>query len=120
MAVISGKNGTVNFGGAQSDATGWSLALTSNNPAYGSSDTSGYKKRVGGIKDWSGSYSAKLDGTSVPVAGASVAVSFSTDGTNTWSGTAVCDSVNIEVDMDDGDVVGYSVDFSGNSVVTGA
>lgn len=120
MAVISGKDGTVSFGSSVTDATGWSLSLTSNNPAYGSSDTSGYKKRVAGVKDWSGSYSGKLNGTTVPTLGASVTVSFSTDGTTAWSGTAVCDAVNIEVDMDDGDVVGYSVDFSGNSVVTAA
>lgn len=117
MAVISGKNGTVNAGGAISDATSWSLSMTSNNPSWASSNTSGYKKRVAGIMDTSGSYSAKWS-ASIPVAGSLVSsAAFTIDGTNTWTLDIIIDSVNLEVDMDDGDVVGYSVDFSGNGVV---
>ena len=118
MAVISGKDGTVSVGGAVSDATSWSLSLTSNNPSWASPSTSGYKNRVSGIKDTTGSYSAKANGT-IPVPGASHAsCAFTLDGSTTWTLNVVIDAVNLEVDMDDGDVVGYSVDFSGNSAVT--
>jgi len=117
MAVISGKNGTVNVGGAITDATGWSLSLTSNNPAYGSSDTAVYKKRVPGIKDTTGSYSAKYNGGVVSVGSEHASAAFTLDGTTTWTLDVIVDAVNLEVDMDDGDVVGYSVDFSGNSAI---
>jgi hypothetical protein len=120
MAVISGKNGTVSVGGAITDATGWSLSLTSNNPAYASSDTDGYKKRVGGIKDTTGSYSAKYNGGVVSVGSEHTAASFTLDGSTSWSLDIIIDAVNLEVDMDDGDVVGYSVDFSGNGAITSA
>ena len=114
MAVISGKNGTVSLAG---DATAWSISLTSNNPSWASPATSGYKKRVAGVLDTSGSYSAKYNG-SVPTVGAiTTSAAFTLDGSTTWTLNIIVDSVNIEVDMDDGDVVGYSVDWSGTGVV---
>lgn len=117
MAVISGKDGTVSVGGAVNDATSWSISLTSNNPSWASPATSGYKQRVAGIKDTTGSYSAKANGT-LPVPGTHAAAVFTLDGTTTYSLNVFIDSVNVEVDMDDGDVVGYSVDWSGNGTVT--
>lgn len=120
MAVISGKNGTASVGGSIADCTGWSLTWSSNNPSYGSTDTSGYKKRVGGVKDWSGSYSAKYNGGTTTPGQTAGGASFTLDGSTSWSGDVIVDSVNLEVDMDDGDVVGYSVDFSGNGVLTAA
>ena len=120
MAVVSGKDGTVSVGGAIADCTGWNLTMTSNNPAYASSSTSGYKNRVAGVKDASGSYSAKHNGSVPTVGTATASASFTLDGTSSFSLNIIIDSVNIEVDMDDGDVVGYSVDFSGNGLVTEA
>ena len=120
MAVVSGKNGTVSVGGAVSDATSWSLSMTSNNPSWASPATSGYKNRVAGIKDTTGSYSAKVNGT-IPTPGtATASCAFTTDGSATYTLNIIIDSVNLEVDMDDGDVVGYSVDFSGNGAVVGS
>ena len=74
---------------------------------------------MAGIKDTSGSYSAKFN-ASVPTVGSEAAGIFTLNGTKSWSLNLIIDSVNIEVDMDDGDVVGYSVDWSGNGAVTAA
>jgi len=117
MAALSGKDGTVSLGSSIDDATGWSISSTSNNPSYASSSTSGVKQRVAGVKDCTGSFSAK--GTCGVSAGSTAALSLTYDGTTTISLNVIVDAVNVEVDMDDGDVVGYTVDWSGNGAVTG-
>ena len=118
MAVISGKDGTVSFGGsAVADCTSWSITTTSNNPAYGSCDTGGWKKRVAGIKDSSGTFTAKYNGAIAMAAGDTGSGVFTVDGTATYTVPIIIDQVQLEVDMDDGDVVGYSVDWSGDGAV---
>lgn len=112
MATLSGKSGTVNVkGSAVSDATGWSINTTSNNPSYGSSDTSGWKSRVAGVKDATGSYSAKYNGAVAVAAGDTGSGVFTLDGSATYTIPIVVDGITLEVDMDDGDVIGYSVDW---------
>ena len=62
MAVISGKSGKVLIGATTlAHITNWSLATVSRNPAYASSATGGYKKRVAGVKEASGTIAFKLD-----------------------------------------------------------
>ena len=117
MAVISGKDGTVSVGGSVGDATSWSISLTSNNPSWASSTTSGYKSRVAGIKDTTGSYSAKFS-AAIPSPGDEAAATFSLSGSGGYTLDIIIDAVNVEVDMDDGDIVGYSVDWSGRGPVT--
>ena len=118
MAVISGKNGTISFGGSSvADCTGWSITTTSNNPAYGSCDTAGWKKRVAGIKDSSGNFTAKYNGAIAIAAGDTGSGVFTIDGSATYTVPIIVDQVQLEVDMDEGDTVGYSIDWSGNGAV---
>ena len=59
---ISGRDGSVDVGGsAVAEVTGWRFNPTSNNSAWASSDTSGYKNRIKGVLDGSGSIDFKLD-----------------------------------------------------------
>lgn len=115
MATISGKDGSVN---SFADITGWTLNVTSNNSAYASSSTGGWKKRVPGVKDWSGSFSGKYNG-SVPVSeGEEVTLTLGVDATDSYSGDAVIDQVNLQVDIDNGEVVGFTASFSGAGPLT--
>lgn len=115
MATISGKDGQVND---FDDITGWSINVTSNNSAYASSSTAGWKKRVAGVRDWSGSFSGKFNDV-LPVAeGEEVALTLALDDTDSFSGTAVIDQISLQVDVDNGDVVGFTANFSGSGELT--
>jgi len=110
MAVYSGTGGTVN---SVTQITSWSFNPTSNNSAWGSSSTNGYKDRVVGVKDGSGSIEGKWDGTAPYTVGAEVSLSLVAN-TGSFTVPAVIDSFSVEVDVDDGEVVGWSAEFSIN------
>lgn len=119
MAVISGKDGTVTFNSVQVlQVTGFTLNHTSNNSAWASSNTAGYKNRVAGTKDWNGSFQAKYDASIVPTVGQSANMALLLGSGETASGTAIIDSVNVVVDIDNGEAVGYTMNFSGNGALT--
>jgi len=119
MATISGKDGTVSIDTvAVLDATGWQTTYSSNNPAYGSTDTAGWKNRVAGVKDSNGNYEAKYNGAIATTAGQETDGDFTLDGAATYDIPSIIDQISLEVDMDDGDVVGYTNDFSGNGAIT--
>jgi predicted secreted protein len=65
MAVISGIGGSVTFASGYVTAVrSWSITITSE--ALETTDmnpSGGYRTRIGGLKSWSGSYSAFIDGT---------------------------------------------------------
>jgi hypothetical protein len=107
MAVISGKDGSAN--GTQ--VTSWSFNPTSNNPAFATEDTNGWKDRVAGIKDGSGSVEGKWDAAASFTAGAEVTMVLS-DGTNSYSFQAFIDTFSVEVNADDGEPVSWTADFS--------
>ena len=110
MAVISGKDGSV---GSYAEITDWSLSLSSNNSSYASSDTAGWKKRVAGTKDVSGSMSGKWNGTAQVAAGDEISgLVLNLDATQSYTMDACIDTFNIEVDIDDGEIIGWSADFS--------
>lgn len=119
MTAISGKNGKVDIGATSlAEITSWTFNPTSNNAAWGSSDSAGYKKRVAGTKDGSGSVEGKLD-TADEVydtldVGDSVTLKLYINATLFYSVPSLIDSFSIEIDIDDGDVVGWSADFSTN------
>ena len=123
MATISGKNGKVMVGAAAlADITQWTFNTTSNNAAYASSSTGGYKKRVAGVKDGSGNAAFKLDPadpiTDAINEGDAVTLLLHLDATNFYSVPAVIDAVRLEVDIDTGDVVGGVAEFSANGAWT--
>ena len=123
MPTISGKDGTVKIGSTPvAEITAWSLSTTSNNPAYASSSTGGYKKRVAGVKDASGSIAFKLDPAD-PVTddfdeGDHVTLLLHVDAARFYSVPAVIDSIHLEVDIDSGDIIGGRAEFSSNGAWT--
>lgn len=123
MAAISGKNGKVLAGAVQlAHITGWSLNPTSNNPDWASSDTSGTKNRVAGITDSSGSFDFKWDSTSeiwdTLTEGTEVTLNLYLSATVFIIVPAIIDGISFEVDINDGDTVSGTADFSQSAAIT--
>lgn len=123
MATISGKNGKVLIGTtALAEITDWTFHTTSVNHAYASSSTGGYRQRVAGVKDGSGSIGFKLDPAD-PITddfdeGSSVTLLLYIDATHFYSVPAVVDSIQLAVDISSGDVLGGTAVFSANGAWT--
>ena len=125
MAVLSGKDGTVNWNGSLlSQITQWQCTETCHISAWASNSTGGYKHRVAGVKDWSGTFSGKYDGGIAAAVGQGSATGTPVslvlgiaDG-ESLSGDAIIESLELLVDIDNGDVVGYQARFSGNGALS--
>lgn len=119
MAAISGKGGSATFNSSQIlQVTRWTLTHRSNNSAWASSSTSGYRNRVAGVKDWQGTIHAKYDASIVPEVGEIATLSLALDGSDSASGQAIIDEIELEVDIDTGQVVGYVLAYSGAGALT--
>lgn len=125
MAAISGKNGSVETtsgsgggDGAQAEITGWTFNTTSNNPSWASSTNPGYKKRVAGVKDATGTINGKYNAANAIfdtlAPGVTATLTLKLDSGNYYTVPAIIDDFNLEVDMDNGDVVGWTANFSSN------
>ena len=118
---ISGKNGKVTVASTDiGDVTKWSLDLESNNPAYASNSTSGVKKRVAGVKDSSGSIEYKLDSAAaLPLAaGDTVTLKLYINASKYYQGDVIIDKVGVVTDIDTGEIVAQTAQFSGNGAWT--
>ena len=118
MATKSGKDGTVDFN-AQTilDATSWEATMSSNNPSYGSTDTSGSKTRVGGVKDSTGTFSAKYNGALLVTEGTTGSGVYTVDGAATYTIPGIIEDYTLSVDMDDGEVVSYDMNWGATAPV---
>ena len=115
--AFSGKDGKVRIGASDlAEITGWTFNPTSNNPSWASSSTGGYKTRVAGVKDGSGSIEGKYDKTD-PIddsikEGDCVTLELFQDATRKFIVPAIIEGMTFEQDMDDGEVVSWSADFA--------
>jgi hypothetical protein len=119
MPVISGKAGTLKLAGnTVSPISNWKLTVTSNNKAYAANDTGGSKARVAGVQDCSGSFECKVSDTgNCPVgAGDRSTAQLYVDGSgaNYYQVPVIIDRIQVDVDINDGRIVAFAVDFSGN------
>jgi hypothetical protein len=117
MSVVSGKDGKVMIGAAMiADVTKWTLRTAAGNVAYASSSTAGFRRRVGGVKDGHGTIAFKLD-VADPITdrldeGDSVTLLLYLDASRHYTVPAVVDSLQWEVDVDRGEIVGGVAEFS--------
>ncbi len=123
MSVITGKDGTLRLGGVElAPLTSWRLVRTSRNRDYAANDTGGARRRVAGIRDCRGSFAlAATAAGNLPVAeGTAVELELHADGSgaNYLAVPAIVDRIEVEVDIDRGEIVAFLVDFSGNGPVT--
>lgn len=122
-AAISGKNGDVSISSTSiSEVTQWTFTETSNNPAFASNKTAGFKQRVAGVKDGSGTIEGKWDpgdpATAVIEVGTLVTLTLEIDATQFYTVPSIIDSFSMTVNLDDGDVVGWTAEFSINGAWT--
>jgi len=121
MAVASGRGGTVSIGSALANVTSWSYSASANTSAWGSNDTDGYKDRVYGVKEASGSVEFKLataGGFPADVGTAAVAITLSDGDGTRFSGNCFVDSISVELDADSGEVVGGTIEWSSDGSFT--
>ena len=124
MARFSGKDGTLFLTAVETTGiTNWKLDKTSDNKAYHANDSGGAKSRVAGVRDSTGSFEQKAnDAGNIPVdEGDIVDVELHVDDStlNYFSGSVIIDKIAVDTDIDDGEILSYIVDFSGNGLLTG-
>ncbi len=117
MSLETGDDGKVLIGGTPlADITAWSLETTTRAVAYASSTTGGFRKRLPGAKEGRGRIQFKIDVAS-PLTnqineGSAVTLLLYLDATRFYTVPAVIDSLQIEVDIDGGALIGGQAEFS--------
>jgi hypothetical protein len=130
IGAISGKSGnclTLPIGGTGTgteiaELTKWSFNPKCNNPAWASNRTAGFKRRRAGIRDGSGSIEGKWD-PGDPITdhledGTEVQLNLVTTGAQQFTVPAIIDGLKLDVDLDSGDIIGWSADWSLNGAWT--
>ncbi len=123
MATLSGKDGKIVIGGsAVAEITSWTFTRTDSSPSYASSSTGGEKTRREGVKDGTGSCEYKWDSTNKQHAdmgeGSAVTLLLHIDGQSILTVPALIGSLSYNVDINDGDVVGGTIEFGQTAAVT--
>lgn len=123
MAGESGQLGKVLSGSSQiAEVTGWSFNPTANNPSWASSTVPGFKQRVAGVRDSTGSFDFKYDTSSkiwgTVKEGDLVTLKLYLNNSDIITVPAVIDSLTVEVDINDGDVTGGTCTFSQTAEIT--
>ncbi len=114
MGVLSGVGGSLD---SVAGIGNWSINYKGDPQAYASSGTAGAMARIAGNGDWSGSYRA-YGHTPYVMPGEAFSFAGSMDGTNGASGTAIVDSVEINVDIEGAKPIEHTVNFSGNGALS--
>lgn len=117
MSVLVGKDGSVSVGGSNlARISSWSVSVEADTLEYTSFDSGGWKDMMGSLLSWSGSCEGFVDSAATPlVVGSTVQLSLS-DGSNTYSGSAVITSMS--VDASTAELVTVSYDFTGTGQLT--
>lgn len=119
MAAISGSYGKVMVGTSNApECTQWSWSRTVSDHAYASCATAGFKKRVAGTKDHSGSIGGKFDSADSPEdyfdEGDLVTLNLYVSTTAYYIVPAMITELSVEVNIDDGDIIPWTASFGGN------
>lgn len=127
MAIVAGTRGSItNASGYATAINRWSITVAVAEQEVTSWDDVAagvlYRKRIPGIREWSGSYSGFLDATDVGTLGegSELSATFTIDDTlatdGTIAGTIVVTSIAFDVDANG--VPTISVDFVGSGAPT--
>jgi hypothetical protein len=111
---ISGKSGFVKIGDDPiAEVTKWSFTKQANSSRYASSSSGGFKRSVAGVKSGSGEIEFKFDmsAASPLVEGAAVTLLLYLDASHFYSVPAIVTRIEVEVDIDTGDVISGSAHF---------
>lgn len=111
---ISGKSGFVKIGDdTVAEVTKWSFVKQAASSRYASSSTGGFKRSIAGVKSGNGQIEFKFDmaADSPLVEGAAVTLLLYLDATHFYSVPAIITRVEVEVDIDSGDVISGAARF---------
>ena len=122
--VLTGNAGKVEVDDTElSRITQWEITTTTEESAFGDSDSAGYTNRVPGRKDATGSFGGKFDNDQEPydlfVAGDVVEVVLWQSATpaNYWHfPCALIQNFNLSVNMDTKEAVDWSADFGADGI----
>ena len=119
MAAVSGQYGKISIGASNvAECQSWSWSRSIADHAYASCATAGFKKRVAGTKDHSGSLGGVLDPAD-PVEdyfdeGDLVTLNLYVTATAYYIVPAMITELGVEVNVDDGDIIKWTASFGGN------
>lgn len=124
MAVLSGKNGTLYLDGAESTpVSNWTIDISGNLKAYAANDTHGWKRRVSGVNDATGTFLVRADDEcNCPVTqGESYVAQLHVDDTllNYYNLRIRIESIGVEDDIDDGEILNYTINWGGDGPCVG-
>jgi predicted secreted protein len=123
LATVSGQYGKIVIGSSNAtECSYWSFDRTAAEHAYASCATNGYKKRIAGTKDGSGSLKGFQD-PAAPietyfVEGDLVTLRLYYTASKYYSVPAMITRLHIENDIDDGAIVPWEADFGINGAWT--
>lgn len=119
MSAVSGQFGTIHIGGSELvECVGWTFERSVAEHAYASCSTDGSKKRVAGTKDANGTFQSKYDPDD-PLEdhldeGDAVTLLLYVTATKRYTVPAIILSISMEVDLDEGSIIGYDVSWGLN------
>lgn len=127
MSMFSGINGTVKFGSPASDSGiivhGWTFNPSTAVHKRSHNQSGGFKAAVAGARDSSGTIMVSLDknGHFPFHDNDDITLQLHVDdsGSNYFSVPAIIESTPVELDIDDGQIVGGTFAFQGNGPWTG-
>lgn len=119
MAAVSGSYGKIMIGASNVvECTGFDWERSVADHAYASCATSGFKKRVAGTKDHSGTLNGKFDPANDISdyfdEGDLVTLNLYVSTTAYYIVPAMIINVSISVDIDEGDIIPWTASFGGN------
>lgn len=123
MTAVSGQYGKITIGSSNlTECMGWSFDRSVADHPYASCATNGYKKRVAGTKDGTGSLNGMQDPAdpieNYFVEGSQVTLRLYYTAAKFYSVPAQINRLGIEVDIDDGAPVPWTADFGANGAWT--
>lgn len=119
MAAVSGQYGKIMVGASNVvECTGWTHSRQVADHAYASCATGGWKKRVAGTKDHSGTLNGKFDPdddiSDYFDEGDLVTLNLYVATDAYYIVPAMITELSVEVDIDEGDIIPWSASFGGN------
>lgn len=122
MAVISGNDGAISFGGSDYPITEWSIEETGEVSDTTDSSSTTYKDFVAvGFLNWKGKCKAWLKSAATqPAFHSSVAVVLTAKSGTTWTGNCIITNRSFNLKIDSTDAVTIDLSFQGVGVLTPA
>jgi len=120
---LSGVGGTVKTGETPADlfqVRNWNATINSKTSQFATNSSSGWDVTVAGAKNWEGSLEMVVDDSeALPLEeGDLVTAQLHGDASNYYSGEIRIESVEVEVDINEGTEIPVTVNFKGHGALT--